>query len=61
MLAARLPLGVVTIVPAIWNRFRVAHDRSLSRSVRSVLTDLSAVEQLSMVAIASAAWSAGRV
>ena len=47
MLAERLLLGVVTALPAIRNWFPGAHDRSLSRSVRSVLTDLSAVEQLS--------------
>jgi hypothetical protein len=54
MLAERLSLGVVTALPAIRNWFSGAHDRSLSRSVRSVLIDLSAVEQLSRVAIASA-------
>jgi hypothetical protein len=58
MLAGRLLLGVVTAVPTIWCRFPGAHGRSLSRSVRSVLTDLSAVEQLSMVASTSAARSA---
>ena len=47
MLAERLLLGVITALPAIRNWFPGAHDRSLSRSVRSVLTDLSAVEQLS--------------
>jgi hypothetical protein len=46
MLAERLLLGVVTALPAIRNWFPGAHDRSLSRSVRTVLTDLSAVEQL---------------
>jgi hypothetical protein len=48
MLSERLSFGVVTAVPAIRNRFPGAHDRSLSRSVRSVLTNLSAVEQWSM-------------
>jgi hypothetical protein len=46
-LSERLLLGVVTAVPAIRNRFPGTHDRRLSRSVRAVLTDLSAVEQLS--------------
>src|SRR5512132_3803505 len=58
MVSERLSFGVVTALPAIRNRFPGAHDRSLSRSVRSVLSDLSAVEKLSMVAIASAGRSA---
>jgi hypothetical protein len=58
MLAEQLSLGVVTAVPAIRNWFPGGHDRSLSRSVRSFLSDLGAVERLSMVAIASAARSA---
>jgi hypothetical protein len=40
-LTERLLLGVVTTVPAIRSRLCVGHDRSLSPSVGSVLTDLS--------------------